>query len=99
MCSEDRILVESDYNTVNMCTPQTWEMVKIVSEVRGWPVETEWDESLEHDQSNAQWGVVRRLERNWFRFRDGHHKAPVKKNRKQRNQEKQYYYDSNEEQV
>ncbi|PPQ63830.1 hypothetical protein CVT24_009779 [Panaeolus cyanescens] len=97
MCSEDRILVESDYNTVNMCTPQTWEMVKIVSEVRGWPLETEWDESLDAEEDKNRWGAVRRLERNWFRFRDGHHKVPVKKNKKQRNQEKQYYYESGED--
>ncbi|KAF9531935.1 TatD DNase family Scn1 [Crepidotus variabilis] len=73
-CSPDRLLVESDYNNIDMVTPQTWDMVQLVSEVRGWPVETEWKD--EGDISPGDFGVIRRLERNWKTFRDGNH--PVK---------------------
>jgi len=65
-----------------MCTAQTWDMIKIVAEVKGWPIETEWidDDQLEEEK----WGVVRRLEKNWLKFKHGHHTGPQKKSKKQR---------------
>ncbi|THV07458.1 Metallo-dependent hydrolase [Dendrothele bispora CBS 962.96] len=76
-CSPDRILVESDYHTVDMCAERTWDMVQIVAEVKGWKIETEWTE--ETDES--KWGVVRRLESNWKRFRNGNHQMVTSKRR------------------
>ncbi|KAJ8084578.1 Cut9-interacting protein scn1 [Marasmius tenuissimus] len=74
-CAPDRILVESDFNDVAMCTERTWEMLRIVADVKGWSLETEWlDEVNESDE--AEWGVVRRLEKNWRAFKAGNH-APV----------------------
>jgi len=43
-------------------------MLRIVAEVKGWPVEKTWEEVEE-----SQWGVVRRLENNWRRFVQGNH--------------------------
>lgn len=79
-CSSERILAESDYNDINMCTSQTWAIIQIIAEVKGWQVETEWvdNNSLEE----AEWGVVRRLERNWLRFKNGHHTPTRKKKKK-----------------
>lgn len=68
-CSDDRILVESDYNDISMSTPQTWEMLKIVAEIKKWTIERVWLDSL----ADSEWGAVRYLERNWRKFRDGHH--------------------------
>jgi len=65
-CSPDRLLVESDYNDINICTERTWEMIKTVADVRGWSLEKEWTDDL--DESN--WGTVRKLEKNWFAFRN-----------------------------
>ncbi|KAF5388493.1 hypothetical protein D9757_004727 [Collybiopsis confluens] len=64
LCDPHRILVESDYNDINMCTSQTWEMVQTVAQVKGWTVETDWDEG----QEPSEFGVVRRLKDNWLRF-------------------------------
>lgn len=57
-------------------------MIKIVAEVKGWPIETEWidDDQLEEEQ----WGVVRRLEKNWLKFKNGHHTGPQQKSKKRR---------------
>jgi len=44
-------------------------MVQTVAEIKGWAIETAWIENLEEDD----WGVVRRLERNWQRFQKGDH--------------------------
>ncbi|KAF8078968.1 hypothetical protein FPV67DRAFT_1604300 [Lyophyllum atratum] len=68
-CSPHRLLVESDYNDVDRCTERTWEMVKIVADVRGWPLETEWIDDLDE----KDWGAVRRLENNWLAFKTGDH--------------------------
>lgn len=76
-CSSNRILAESDYNDIDMCTPQTWDIIKIIAEVKGWPVEEEWVDDDEIEESH--WGVVRRLEKNWLRFKNGHHPLPPKK--------------------
>ena len=83
-CSPDRLLVESDYNDIDMVTSQTWDMIKLIAEVRGWPVETEWLDT--EDLAEEEWGVVRRLERNWRRFRDRDHpcKADLKKGKTKR---------------
>ncbi|KAF8808130.1 TatD DNase family Scn1 [Phlegmacium glaucopus] len=91
-CSPNRLLVESDYNDVDMCTKQTWDMIRIIAEVRGWDIETEWVDELEEDK----WGVVRRLEQNWLRFKEGHHSMP--KTRKNRRKENDFVYDSDVQQ-
>ena len=85
-CSPNRLLVESDYNDIDKCTSQTWDMIRIIAEVKGWDIETEWVDELEEDK----WGVVRRLEQNWLRFKHGHHPMPRKNKRK----EIDYAYDS-----
>lgn len=73
-CAPDRLLVESDYNNVDMCTAQTWEMVKTVAEVKGWRLEDKWVE----DSDEAEWGTVKKLEENWFSFKKGDHGQPTK---------------------
>jgi len=73
-CSPDRILVESDYNDIDMITSQTWAIIQVVSDVRGWPIETQWVNESELEEEN--WGTIRRLEKNWLRFKAGNH--PVK---------------------
>lgn len=78
-CSPNRLLVESDHDDIDMCTSQTWNMIRIIAEVKSWDVETEWVDELEEDQ----WGVVRRLEQNWLRFKQGHHLSPQKNKRKE----------------
>ena len=85
-CSANRLLAESDYDDIDMCTSQTWDMIRIIAEVKGWDIETEWLDELEEDK----WGVVRRLERNWLGFKQGHHRMPRKNKRK----EIDYAYDS-----
>lgn len=87
-CSPNRLLVESDYNDIDMCTRQTWDMIRIIAEAKGWDIETEWVDGLEEDK----WGVVRRLEQNWLRFKRGHH--PMSKTGKNRRKENDYVYDS-----
>ena len=87
-CSPNRLLVESDYNDIDMCTSQTWDMIRIIAQVKGWDIETEWADELEEDK----WGVVRKLEQNWLRFKRGHH--PMPKTRKNKRKENEYVYDS-----
>lgn len=81
-CASDRILVESDYNDVTRCTPQVLEMIELVSEVKGWVIEEDWDENIEE----SGWGVVRRLFENWKGFKKGGHPVPAgsKRSRKKR---------------
>ncbi|KIJ22014.1 hypothetical protein PAXINDRAFT_173990 [Paxillus involutus ATCC 200175] len=77
-CSPHRILVESDYHLVDQCAKRTWDMVLIVAEVKGWSVETIWTE----DVSEGDWGVVRRLEKNWKEFQNGNHSASPLRSKK-----------------
>ncbi|KAL4070703.1 hypothetical protein J3A83DRAFT_4372885 [Scleroderma citrinum] len=70
VCSPDRILVESDYHAVEECTQRTWDMVRTVAEIKGWSVEAIWTNVKEEE-----WGVVRRLENNWYQFRVGNRAA------------------------
>ena len=90
-CSPNRLLVESDYNDIDMCTSQTWDMIRIIAEVKGWDIEIEWLDELEEDR----WGVVRRLEQNWLRFKQGNHPMPRKNTRR----EVDYAYDSEDSDV
>lgn len=69
-CSPDRLLIESDIDNIDRCTEQCVEILKLVADVKGWPIEEEWVDELDKDQ----WGVVRRLEANWKAFRDGEKK-------------------------
>ncbi len=81
-CSEDRILAESDYNDIDFVTSQTWDMVKLIAEIRGWPIETEW---LDEDKfQDSEWGVVRRLERNWKVFKNGDHSVRENERKKKK---------------
>lgn len=91
-CSPNRILVESDYHDIDLCTTQTWDIIKIVAEVKGWPIETEWIDDTRLEE--GQWGVVRKLERNWLRFKHGRHTVPQKKSKK-----RQDLYDSDDNDI
>lgn len=42
-----------------------------LAEVKGWRVEEAWDYS--ENDTEANWGVVRRLEENWKLFKAGGH--------------------------
>lgn len=75
-CSSDRILAESDYNDIDMVTSQTWDMVRLIADVRGWPLDNECVDDLLLEEKN--WGVVRRLESNWNKFKAGNHPAKTK---------------------
>lgn len=81
-CSGDRILVESDYGNIDMTASETWRMLKNVAEIKKWNLETTWVDTLDE----KEWGAVRRLEQNWFKFRNGNHPPPTShksaKNRK-----------------
>ncbi|KIK70620.1 hypothetical protein GYMLUDRAFT_149638 [Collybiopsis luxurians FD-317 M1] len=70
VCDPNRILAESDYNDINMCASQTWDIVQTIAQVKGWTVETEWNE----EEDPSKFGVVRRLEENWLRFKAGNHR-------------------------
>jgi len=74
-CDPKRILAESDYNDIKLSTPKTCEMIRVIGEIKGWPVETEWVQDLAEDQ----WGVVRKLEENWMDFAKGNHVEKRKK--------------------
>ncbi|KAF5352739.1 hypothetical protein D9756_005914 [Leucocoprinus leucothites] len=71
-CANDRILAESDYDNIHMCTSQTWDIVKAIAEIKNWKIETNWLEDLEVEE----WGVVHHLKRNWERFVHGNHAPP-----------------------
>ncbi|KAG8902936.1 hypothetical protein FRB99_003930, partial [Tulasnella sp. 403] len=67
VCSPSRILSESDYNTIEGCTPYTWEMVSTIARIKGWPIESEaWVE--DDGTPESEWGAVRRLQANFRRF-------------------------------
>jgi hypothetical protein len=83
--SPKRLLIESDYNAMSELTPQTVEMLKAVSEIKGWPIEQEWidDEDLDGADGRSkipenEWGAVRRLEANWKAFLKGGHRPEQK---------------------
>lgn len=82
-CAPSRLLVESDFCNVRFCTTRTWDMVRIVAEVKGWRIEQDWEEEDENADED-KWGVVRRLEQNWLRFVKGGHKQVAKASRKNR---------------
>ncbi|KAG7452247.1 Metallo-dependent hydrolase [Guyanagaster necrorhizus] len=79
-CSPNRILVESDFHDVDMCTQQTWDMLLTVARTNGWIVEEVWTSEVDP----AKWGAVRRLEENWRQFRAGDHQAPELSKRKKK---------------
>lgn len=82
-CSPSRILVESDFHTIEDCTGYTWSMILTIAEVKGWRVEEVWDYS--ENDAREYWGVVRRLEENWKLFKAGGH-TNASKNTKRRRQ-------------
>ncbi|KIK07248.1 hypothetical protein K443DRAFT_673506 [Laccaria amethystina LaAM-08-1] len=74
-CASDRILVESDYHDVDMCTEQTWIILQTIADVKGWSIEDIWIDNLEKEK----WGTVRKLEENWRRFRGRNDQVPALK--------------------
>ena len=68
--SPNRLLIESDYYAMSELTPQTIKILNTVSEIRGWPIEQEWVDSI----PEGEWGAVRRLEMNWKAFLKGGHR-------------------------
>lgn len=94
-CLEDRLLAESDYNEIQHCTRQTWSIIETISDIRGWPLENTWDPI---EPPAKDWGVVRRLERNWKRFLQGKHSPiPPHKSRRERKQQEHYPSDESED--
>ncbi|KAK0466350.1 TatD DNase family Scn1 [Desarmillaria tabescens] len=79
-CSPNRILVESDFHDVDMCTQRTWDIVLTVARTKGWPVEEVWVDEVDPEK----WGVVRRLEENWRCFSAGNHQAPESSKKKKK---------------
>ena len=73
-CSPARLMLESDYNDAAYVASQTCDMLAIVAEEKGWPIEQSWED----DCPEEKWGAVRRLEANWQRFERGGH-APMRK--------------------
>ncbi|KAI0756466.1 hypothetical protein C8Q80DRAFT_32857 [Daedaleopsis nitida] len=76
VCPADRILVESDFHDIRCSAPYTWNMLRTVAAVKGWPVEDRWDANAD---PSSEWGAVRRLEENWKTFERGNHKPYVKR--------------------
>lgn len=77
-CSPNRLMVESDYNDAAYLTTQTWDMVKTISEVKGWPIEEYWEDDLPEEK----WGVVHRLKNTFHLFERGRHSLVRKKDRR-----------------
>ncbi|KAG8858856.1 hypothetical protein FRC20_011929 [Serendipita sp. 405] len=69
-------------------------MVEKIANLRGWEVETSWEEEA---PPLEKWGVVRRLERNWLQFQAGNHPEIVHKSRRLRKQHQYYPSDESEE--
>ncbi|KIM32290.1 hypothetical protein M408DRAFT_63027 [Serendipita vermifera MAFF 305830] len=93
-CAEDRLLAESDYNSAEKCTSQTWTILETIAQIRGWPLETSWEDG---ELPEEEWGVVRRLERNWKRFAEGNHpELQPRKSRRLRKQHEHYPSDESE---
>jgi len=63
-CASTRLLIESDINNIDHCTPRCGEILQLVARVKGWSVEHGWEDELDKDE----WGVVRRIEANWKAF-------------------------------
>ncbi|KAJ3539097.1 hypothetical protein NM688_g6414 [Phlebia brevispora] len=77
-CSSNRILVESDYHDPAYSTSETWKMLQMVAEVKGWTLEDTWED----DVLPEQWGAVRRVEENWRLFEKGDHRPIRKKDKR-----------------
>lgn len=75
--SPERLLVESDLYAMSELAPQTVQMLKTVSEIKGWPIEQEWIDD-ENQIPENEWGAVRRLEANWKAFVKGGHRQEKK---------------------
>lgn len=71
-------MVESDYDDVACLASQTYDMLAIVSDLKGWVIEQSWEDNIPVEQ----WGAVRKLESNWQRFQQGEHKPIRKKDRR-----------------
>lgn len=83
-------MVESDYNDSARLTDQTCQMLSTIAEVKGWHIETSWEDDLPVDE----WGAVRKLEENWKTFQRGGHPPIRKKDRRKLLLE---YWESDEE--
>ena len=53
-------------------------MIKYVAEIKKWDVEEDWGENDEQPD-DRRWGVVRRLEENWKKFKAGNHYPHTRK--------------------
>lgn len=81
-CASHRILVESDFYNLTDLPQQNWEMVRTIAEVKNWKVEDDWLYTEQHI-APEDWGVVKRLEDNWNRFKNAKH-VPIKRKRNKR---------------
>ncbi|KZT08659.1 TatD DNase family Scn1 [Laetiporus sulphureus 93-53] len=86
-CSPYRILSESDFHDVRFSAPYTWDMVVRIAEEKGWWIESTEEEVLSGrkagEESEGEWGVVRRLEENWKSFvRGGNRVVPGAKKKR-----------------
>lgn len=57
-------------------------MILTIAEVKGWRVEEAWDYG--ENDTEANWGVVKRLEENWKLFKAGGHANPGSKSKQRR---------------
>jgi len=85
--SADRLLIESDWHDITLCTGSTWEILLLIAEVKGWRVEETWE-----DKPQSEPGAVRRIEQNWQAFRSGGMGLAVQKSASNRKQRKRRDY-------
>ena len=104
--SPNRLLVESDLYTMSELAPQTFQMLKTVSEIKGWPIEQEWVDDEDPASIDTrpripenEWGAVRRLEANWKAFVTGGHRPEKKVLSKFKRFQKDWVSDDEAEQV
>ncbi|EJU02652.1 Metallo-dependent hydrolase [Dacryopinax primogenitus] len=64
--AETRILIESDWHDITLCTGSAWDILRYIAEVKGWRVEDTWEEHVQGEP-----GAVRRIEENWNSFKSG----------------------------
>jgi len=63
-CPDDRLLVESDFPHLEQCEQRTWDMLVLVARVKGWRLETEWEEVVPENGP----GAARIMANNWQSF-------------------------------
>ena len=68
-------------------------MLRIVADVKGWSLETEWLDEVDE----SEWGVVHKLERNWRVFKAGNHTPINTLSRKEKREMQDWMSDSSDE--